>query len=389
MVDDCEMLRQIKLQAASDRHLQECLIAAVVMEGGSLCGPWPPGDQGCSRGGFQIKTWDASCLAGGTWRGHPISIADAENPATAVAYAIKYEYDAAHDVMAGLNYRGNAATYPSPIDVAYHSERPAHYYSEAQQAKARAAIRDVFGSDGGGGVIEQPPIVWIGAHLSNYDNGRGGVSPEAVVWHVAEGSLAGIDSWFNDARARASTEFAVGKNGAVHQYVDLGNTPYAHGIVEIAYADARALIQANWGINPNLWAHGIEFEGTTAEVLAGIVPTPVQLREAARLTAWLFAAKLWDPAAGARPPVDRDHILMHRDISPRSRTCPVWQENVQDRGIALVQSFLAPVPPPPPPDPDPPTPPATDYRELYRVELVGEREAAYADAVIHEEQAGV
>lgn len=175
--------------------------------------------------------------------------------------------------------------------------------------------------------------------------------------------MAGMRSWFNDPRARASTNYGVSKSGAIDAYVDLADMAYAHGVVEVSYDDARPLIQANWGINPNLWAASIEFEGTSTDVQTGLVPTPQQARAAVQLTAWLFDAVLFDPAAGLRPAPSRETILMHRDISPQSRICPTWTEDVHAQMIAQVVTRLQPPPVPPPP------PPPDEIAMLYREAL--------------------
>ncbi len=187
-------------------------------------------------------------------------------------------------------------------------------------------------------MVTRPGIIWVGAHPANFERGRGDIKLEAVVWHVTEGGMPG--PWFNDPRARASTNFGVSKSGRIEAYVALADTAFAHGSVEVAYEDARPLLRDNWGINPNLWAASIEFEGTRDEVLAGRVPTPEQEAAAVRLTAWLFQDVLFRSGAGGVA-VDRQHILMHRDISPRSRTCPVWSEAVHERMIGRVQALLA------------------------------------------------
>src|SRR5690242_6596562 len=107
------LVQEILRQATGNLPLQKALVAGAMMEGGSLEGPWPPGDGDWSRGPYQIKTWRPWRS---DWNGHPISVEDAENPTTAVAYAIKYEYDAEHDVMAGLNYRESVLRHPNVID---------------------------------------------------------------------------------------------------------------------------------------------------------------------------------------------------------------------------------------------------------------------------------
>jgi N-acetylmuramoyl-L-alanine amidase len=187
-------------------------------------------------------------------------------------------------------------------------------------------------------MVTRPDVIWMGADPANFARGRGAIKLEAVVWHLTEGGMPG--PWFNDPRARASTNFGVSKGGRIEAYVALADTAFAHGSVEVEYAAARALIRENWGINPNLWAASIEFEGTTAEVRAGRVPTADQEAAATQLTAWLFQDVLYRSGATGVA-VDREHLLMHRDISPRSRTCPVWGEDVHRRMIERVRSLLA------------------------------------------------
>jgi len=318
------LLDEILRQAAGNVPLQKALVAGAMMEGGSLEGPWPPGDNGWSRGPFQIKYWSPGRHP--TFNGHPLTIEQAEDPKTAVAYAIT-----------GLEYWKHSDQYPNdPIRVAFLSERPAHMYNLEQQLKAWKKIHEIFG---GTVMVEKPEIIQVGAHPANFIEGRGDIKLEAVVWHVTEGGMPG--PWFNDPRARASTNYGVSKSGRIEQYVSLDDTAFAQGSVEVAYENARPLIRDNWGINPNTWAASIEFEGTTADVKAGRVPTPEQEEAATRLTAWLFQDVLLRSGASGVA-VDREHILMHRDISPNSRTCPVWDETVQGRMIAKVQSLLTP-----------------------------------------------
>lgn len=196
--------------------------------------------------------------------------------------------------------------------------------------------------------VAEPLIVWRPAHQSNYSNGRGGVLVEAVVWHITDGEGSPAP-WFQNPHALASTEFGILPDGTIEQYVSLLNTPFAHGLVEVEYAAARKLIQDNWGVNPNQWAIGIEVVGTTAQVKAGIRPNDAQRDALVHLTAWLFQEKILPNAHKTGAAVDRDHILMHRDISPVSRQCPVWGEGLHRQMIAMVDRLVgaaAPVPEP-------------------------------------------
>ncbi|MEU5974287.1 peptidoglycan-binding protein [Streptomyces sp. NPDC047315] len=48
-----------------------------------------------------------------------------------------------------------------------------------------------------------------------------------VVIHIMAGTLAGTDSWFRNPRAKASSHFGTGKNGAVYQWVDTADRAWA------------------------------------------------------------------------------------------------------------------------------------------------------------------
>lgn len=182
--------------------------------------------------------------------------------------------------------------------------------------------------------IEQPAITWKGAHAENYQSGRGGYALEFLVLHIMEGSLDGCAAWFNDPAARASTHYGVGKDGRIFQFVKLADMPFAHGSVEVAQADAPAVLRVNWGVNPNNLGVGIEHEGFSGEAL-----TPAQFEASARLAAWLFVTVLL-PGGASDVAIDRAHILRHGEISPRTRSrCPGFPEETFSRYIARVQEL--------------------------------------------------
>lgn len=77
-------LEQAIDQATADPILRRIMRLAALLEGGSLAGPWPSGDQGQSHGPFQIYTV-----------AHPgVSAAQANDPGFAVAYMLP-EFQAA------------------------------------------------------------------------------------------------------------------------------------------------------------------------------------------------------------------------------------------------------------------------------------------------------
>lgn len=83
-----------------------------------------------------------------------------------------------------------------------------------------------------------------------------------VVLHIMDGTLAGTEAWFNNARAEASSHFGTGRAGELRQWVD---------------TDDRAWAQAAG--NPN-WL-SIENEGRGGQAL-----TDAQIDACAKVLAW-------------------------------------------------------------------------------------------------------
>lgn len=98
-------------------------------------------------------------------------------------------------------------------------------------------------------------ILWIGSQ--NYEPGRGGYSPVALVLHTMEGSLAGSDSWFNNPVAEVSAHFGVGLDGAIHQYVSSRDTAWANGSLETGNKWSTKITN---GVNPNYLSVSVETE---------------------------------------------------------------------------------------------------------------------------------
>jgi hypothetical protein len=177
--------------------------------------------------------------------------------------------------------------------------------------------------------VEAPPIVWIGTNGHNV--GYGAQGPIAIVNHIAEGTVAGCDSWFSNPAAGASTSFAL--NGqTIHQYVRAPYYGWAHGVIanpsDRFLRLQREALDRGLGSNPNVWALGIEHEGYTGN------PMPAaQWSMTIWLAAWL--------AQTYGIPIDRDHIIGHRDIdSVNRKLCPGWSESDWDWYIGEVQ-FMA------------------------------------------------
>src|SRR5215475_7550090 len=103
---------------------------------------------------------------------------------------------------------------------------------------------------------------FIGAAPGNFRSGRAlNFKPEAIVIHIAVGSLASVDAQFNNPRSSVSAHYCVAKSGNVHQYVHETDTAFHAGII----------VNPNWSllkpdVNPNFYTVGIEHEGMPEDI---------------------------------------------------------------------------------------------------------------------------
>jgi len=162
--------------------------------------------------------------------------------------------------------------------------------------------------------MDKPTIAWKGS--PNF-NSRNGYKTLAIVEHIMAGTLTGTDSWFANPASKVSSHFGVGKNGAIHQYVELENSAWANGSVN----------NPNWpllisGVNPNYYTVSIEHEGESGDVMP-----EAQYQATLALHQWLIAT--------LGIPVTRDTIIGHYRIDSVNRArCPgtgfPWDRLFQD-----------------------------------------------------------
>jgi hypothetical protein len=88
------------------------------------------------------------------------------------------------------------------------------------------------------------------------------ISPNLLVEHIMQGTLAGTDSWFRNPQAGASAHFGVGTSGTVYQWVDTHDVAW-HAVD----ANGRSI--------------GVEHEGWSGTPLTG-----AQLDATAAILAW-------------------------------------------------------------------------------------------------------
>ena len=145
-------------------------------------------------------------------------------------------------------------------------------------------------------------IEWTGT--SNYNKGRSGRAPLAIVNHITAGRFPGCLSWMQNIAAQASAHYLVTKTGRILQLVKDEDTAWHAGAVH----------KPSWPLydrtNPNRYTLGIEHEGMPGDALT---------EEQYRATLWLHRqlTKKWSI------PVDRDHIIGHYRIDSVNRpNCP-------------------------------------------------------------------
>lgn len=139
---------------------------------------------------------------------------------------------------------------------------------------------------------------------TNYTPRREGHTPQAIVLHIMEGSLAGTDSWFRNPKSQVSSHYGIGKNGEIWNWVDEQNTAFTNGRVD----------KPTWkgyekGVNPNFTTITIEHEGWTGQ------PWTEEMY-AADVYLLKEIAKRWGI------PLDRDHIIGHNEIYGKKPNCP-------------------------------------------------------------------
>lgn len=154
----------------------------------------------------------------------------------------------------------------------------------------------------------KPTITWVGSPnygLPRGTQGRNGNKVIAIVNHIMSGTLFGTDSWFKNPSSEVSAHFGVGKNGEIHQYVDINNVAWGNGVVN---QPSWPLLIAN--VNPNYYTVSIEHEGQSGEQF-----TEGQYQATLALHRWLIET------FGLQ--VNEDTIIGHNRIDSVNRAnCP-------------------------------------------------------------------
>lgn len=181
-------------------------------------------------------------------------------------------------------------------------------------------------------------IEFLGTDGNNYWIGRDGQIPVAIVNHImsrgADGTLATVDSvhnYFSSKASEVSAHFGVARSGRIVQYVDLINTAWGNGILEIPDLTIPWLAECvKYKINPNKRTISIEHEGDS-----NIPLTDVQYEA----TLWLHKKLIreWSIIP------DDKHIIGHYRITGKQRAnCPgaafPWKKLFE--GLTMSKSII-------------------------------------------------
>lgn len=137
--------------------------------------------------------------------------------------------------------------------------------------------------------------------------GRDGERPRAIVVHTTAGTWESTLDWFGRPESGVCAHYVVGLDGRVAQLVDENDTARHAGRV----LDPTARLVLERDANPNLFTVGVEFEDGGRPLDAS--RPAVQYGVGAALIAGI--CERW------RIPLDRDHVIGHREIYA-AKECP-------------------------------------------------------------------
>lgn len=204
-------------------------------------------------------------------------------------------------------------------------------------ANAVLAASDAPGATKGTTMPRKPPI-----NTDHPSPNRGYPSgkhrPEAVVWHITQGTNS--LPWLTSAASKASSNYLIARNGTIYQLVPPTESAWANGAV--CAPDTTNPLIAAWrkeGVNFNQRTVSIEHEGKTSKGKGGSL-THAQIEATIGLTAWLCAE------FGIAP--DQTHILGHYEIDGCTRPdCPGFSGVEWTEWVRRVAAAVNPATPPP------------------------------------------
>lgn len=159
---------------------------------------------------------------------------------------------------------------------------------------------------------------------------RDGNKVQFICVHIMDGTIAGTDYWFSEPSSQVSSQYGVGLNGEVHQYVSEDNMAWANGIVNQPTAQ---VIHDNVGKNPNKISISIENEGD-------------DLAHAPESQLVILAELIHSLCMKYSLPIDRYHIVGHQEIDGVKKVnCPSPDRSIMDslvKRVVAINSVVVP-----------------------------------------------
>ena len=155
----------------------------------------------------------------------------------------------------------------------------------------------------------------------NHFDGRHGWKPDVIVFHQTGGPTIGpAVNWFMTPGA-ISAHFLCDTDGSIIQCVDLNNGSYCNGShvdpnSDLFYGYARSRLVKERKTNCNYYSYSIEF----VHCAKGDITT-AQINAAIELIQKVIIPHM--KSKGVTPIIDREHLIGHCDVTPRTRAfCP-------------------------------------------------------------------
>ncbi len=163
----------------------------------------------------------------------------------------------------------------------------------------------------------------IKAYSPNKFINRAGYHPNKmlIVDHITEGSATSCINWFKQTKAQASSHFLVTKKGEIYQFMPItdgswanGTSCYSNNPMYFKHSTNRFINTDD--TNANLFTVSIEHEGVSSQTKGRL--TDAQYKA----TVWLHRHIIQEVKRiyGIVITVDREHIIGHYEVSPRTRS---------------------------------------------------------------------
>jgi len=218
-----------------------------------------------------------------------------------------YRFDA---VRAAIHAQGKATSWRS---LGGRWAVPGVGYGEAIEA----IWTEIIAEKGATVTLSKPAVRSVPSPNCGYNGAA--YHPEAICWHITEGSGASAVNWLSSPASSASANYVVMESGEIVELVNpedgANGAAWANG--NYTNPDLSNALIAGWvkgGVNGNLRVVSVEHAGMSSNNQGGSL-TAAQITATVHLAAWLCSR------FGISP--DQDHILGHYQFDNVTRhNCP-------------------------------------------------------------------